>query len=373
MPSRKTKHSDIIEAFKPAQLFERPPRGLILRTLIVPAFLGFLAGLTATVFVSGFLAADFFDGAPEKVLAPSMKDLAKEDKEAEIEQKVFDRLSSNVVEVYKRGKAKDTVLSSENFLSLGAALTSDGWIASVFDSAIDANSVGVVWNNRFYPSEKTVRDPFTSLVFLKIQAAGLPLAPFAKSAPQKGSEVFVGGAAGSVYFSHIHNLRGNTSPQAIRSSETLDMFVLIDNFSAGAPVFNSKGELAGISKGGGQMIKSSFMEDSLKKILKEGAINRPSLGVFYVDLSSSPQADAPRLGAKLTASKETKALLKGSPAEKAGLKEGDIIISVDKFELNQNQTLAEVIAGFAPGTKLALTILREDKEEKIEVVLGESK
>ena len=64
---------------------------------------------------------------------------------------------------------------------------------------------------------------------------------------------------------------------------------------------------------------------------------------------------------------------KNSPADKAGLLEGDIIISADNINLDQDNNLAAIIQNYAAGEKINLVILRAGSEKEVEVTLGEQK
>ena len=67
------------------------------------------------------------------------------------------------------------------------------------------------------------------------------------------------------------------------------------------------------------------------------------------------------------------AVQKNGPADKAGLKEGDVIISIDNINLDKNNDLAEMIQNYAAGDKIRLLIKRAGSEKEVEVVLGEQK
>ena len=70
--------------------------------------------------------------------------------------------------------------------------------------------------------------------------------------------------------------------------------------------------------------------------------------------------------------KNVTAVVKNSQAEKAGLKSGDIIISVEENTLGEKESLGEIIQNYLPGQKIKMTIVREDKEKGIEVTLGKT-
>ena len=97
--------------------------------------------------------------------------------------------------------------------------------------------------------------------------------------------------------------------------------------------------------------------------------NRAVLGVYYKDLSNIVTNKAPMIGVQLVKSDGNAAVQKGSVADRAGLKEGDIILSVDNVELNADNDLAELISIYKPKSKLYLKIKRDQTEKVVEIKL----
>ena len=75
-------------------------------------------------------------------------------------------------------------------------------------------------------------------------------------------------------------------------------------------------------------------------------------------------------GAYIISDGSVSSVIPGSPAEKAGLKEGDVITKVDGVELAGNASLAGQLAQFSPGERVKLTVMRDDQERTLEVTLG---
>lgn len=324
---------------------------------------GALAGAGA-----GFLIFQFSSrGAEGNILPPPITEAAKTDT-APRGEPVFTHAAASVVGIYKNpGKAN--TINSASFRFEGIPLTSDGWIVAP-EGVISGD--GVAWSRRWYPAEKIITDPFTGIVFLKVRASGFPLTPFAPRERLKDGDRLVGyGEDGSVFDIRVVLARFVATPDAASPAEKLPAFVRVAEISPGMPIFDSKGELAGMALKGGKMLPAQYIESALKMILKEGKVRRPFFGVASLDRSSQIFVQAPLLGAILASSKEFPAVERGSPAFAAGLKEGDVITAVESFELNQNQTLAEVMVGFTPGTKVSVKYLRGGKEETVSITLGE--
>jgi S1-C subfamily serine protease len=364
------KQSNLFNELKPEAGFNQPIKSSTFSTILLSSFFGLISGTVALLIFLVYLKTTFpLRQAGEKIINPPQESQEKE--KPWRDEKMLDSFSSKVVALYKDNGASPGPITKENFIAYGLPLTSDGWIVAT-KPEVSLKDLGVVWNNLFYPAEKIVEDSLTNLVYLKIKAEGLPLVSFGKTEElKKREELFAFDSQGTFYPTLLLNSRFVDSSQSLHSSEVLDFFLKIEKIPAGVPVFNKKGELVALSKGNGLAVKVDFIKDAFKMILKEGKIRRPFLGVHYLDLSTSAFKTKPLLGVLLKSEKDKKAIEKNSPAAQAGLKEGDIIVAVDKFELNQNQSLAEVLAGFSPGTKVELLLQRAGEEKKVSVVLGE--
>ncbi len=101
------------------------------------------------------------------------------------------------------------------------------------------------------------------------------------------------------------------------------------------------------------------------------------LGVNYIDLSglagSLTENNYWQKGAIIYKDQRGLAVQKNSPAEKAGLREGDVIISVDNIALTKDNDLADVIQNYLAGDKLTLVYLRDGAENEVEITLVEQK
>lgn len=345
------------------------------RILVLSALMGFGAGLLAVLTVFIFMSASLLQiqqkgGTADdlgKKINISTQEVTKHGSDAS-------DLALKIISLCRDDNSKVTQLAPNNILSSAIPLTSDGWVVALKPAGV-LGKLGVAWNRLFYASEKIIHDPLTGLIFLKVKIQSLPLVPFGKiNNLIAGNELIAYDNQKTFYATRLLNSHLEISSSTIRSSESLDAFMRIQAVPAGVPIFNSKGEFVGVAKNNDLMISSNYIQTALKDILKDGKIHRPFLGVNYLDLSTTISTvnleDKHLLGALIKSDKDNLAVLKDSPAYRAGLKEGDIILAVDNFEINENQTLAEVVAGFSPGTKVTLNILQDGQEKKIEVTLG---
>ena len=149
----------------------------------------------------------------------------------------------------------------------------------------------------------------------------------------------------------------------------------------GGPAIDYSGDLVGIvgnaPKDGGFksfLLPVSAVRESLDREVHETLSKRPILGVSYLSITKAyaiaNSIDRDR-GALITtpSGKEGLAILSGSPAEKAGLRIGDIVIAVDGAEINLDNPLSVAIGRLETGSSVTLHIIRSGKEQDISVVL----
>ena len=143
--------------------------------------------------------------------------------------------------------------------------------------------------------------------------------------------------------------------------------------NSGGPLFNMKGEVVGINTAiikGGQGIGFAIpinLAKSLLPQLKKGKVIRGWLGVQIQNLT--PEL-AQSFGIKTDQGVVISEVFSGSPAEKAGLKQGDVIIAFNGKKVKDAHDISRKVAATAPHTKATLTVIRDGKEKKLDVTLG---
>ena len=167
------------------------------------------------------------------------------------------------------------------------------------------------------------------------------------------------------------------------SSETLqNLFqtdTAINQGNSGGPLVNTSGEVIGINtavagnaENIGFAIPINDLQGLVKSVLKEGKLLRPYLGVRYISLTDDVayqyNLDVKR-GAYLAPSQGQAVVLEDSPAQKAGLKEKDIITKIDDVSINESNSLTSVLGRHSVGDKVTLTVNRDGKEQKITATL----
>lgn len=169
-----------------------------------------------------------------------------------------------------------------------------------------------------------------------------------------------------------------------QSSETLqNLFqtdAAINEGNSGGPLVNPSGEVIGINTavaGDAQNIGFAIPVNDIKglvtSVLRDGKLVRPYLGVRYVSLNDDAAFQLnieTKRGAYITpGSANQPSVVADSPAAKAGLKEKDIITKVNDENIDENNSLISRLGRHAAGDKVSLTIVRDGKEQKIDVTL----
>lgn len=155
----------------------------------------------------------------------------------------------------------------------------------------------------------------------------------------------------------------------------------INKGNSGGPLLNLKGEVIGINTAidiEGQNIGFAIPINKAKRDIEQvknlGKIVYPFLGVRYILINEEVQKDnnlQVDSGALIVGDKGEPAIFPGSVAEKAGLKERDIILEFNEEKITIDNSLAKIIIKYNPGDEVSLKILRGKEEEIINVVLGE--
>ncbi|MFA6171010.1 MAG: trypsin-like peptidase domain-containing protein [Patescibacteria group bacterium] len=280
----------------------------------------------------------------------------------------------------------------------GFILTADGYIATNRHVVSDDKADYTVLTNsgKKYPAKVLARDAVNDLAILKIDAAGLPAVELGDSSNLNVGQtaIAIGNALGefrnTVSVGVISGLaRSVVAGGGFESSEQLSNVIQTDASinpgNSGGPLLNAAGQVIGINTAvvaGAQNIGFAIpineVKGSIESVKATGRIVRPWLGLRYV-LINQALADNNKLpvnhGALITKGQNASdlAVIPGSPADKAGLKENDIITQVNGHDITETNPLANELSRFKPGDEVSLKILHEGKEKNIKVKLEEMK
>lgn len=268
----------------------------------------------------------------------------------------------------------------------GFILTDDGYIVTNYHVIQDAKEVKVTtFDNKSYPAEIIGYDEDNDIAVLKIDAQGLtPVILGDSDSMNVGDDVVaIGNPLGELSFSLT---KGCIS--ALNRTITIDnkpMTLIqtdcaINSGNSGGALFNMYGEVIGITNakysnnGGtdasiesiGFAIPINTVRGMIESIIEKGYVSKPYIGVYAETVT-------PNTDYKATSGIGIHDIIPGSPAERAKLKKGDVIIKIDGQYVTDIAELKSNIARAGIGGKLELTILRDGKEITVEVDVEENK
>jgi serine protease Do len=268
----------------------------------------------------------------------------------------------------------------------GVLVSADGYIVTNRHVVSDDDAVYLIVTNdgAELPARVVAEDSFLDIAVLDVEGEGYPVAALGDSDRIRiGQTVIAIGNTLSEYRNTVTKgvvsgiNRRVTAGDEFGAGEVLEHAIQTDAAinpgNSGGPLINLLGEVVGINTAvsfEGQSVGFAIPINDVKKIVEDveqyGRIVRPWLGVRYLPLEE---------GALLVAGDrpDETAVAPGSPAKTAGLREGDIIVSVDGEPLGLDNTLGSVIGQFEPGQTIELKVLRREELMTLQATLAELK
>lgn len=245
---------------------------------------------------------------------------------------------------------------------------------------IYADYAVITKDKKIYQIDKALSDSLTGFNFIHVAAKDFPVKKIVEIQDiKKGSLTISLNWPASGWISSVLGFKEKGG--LVESSDNFSAKLILNNGLPtefrGAIIFNLAGDGLGLVDSKGEIEPMAHLAAAVNSLFKNKIIIRPSLGVSYINLTSLAGSDQPnnywQKGAIIYHDLKNAAVKKGSPADKAGLKEGDVIISVDNIELDKTNDLAEIIQSYAAGDKINLAIKRDGVIKEIEVLLAEQK
>ncbi len=271
----------------------------------------------------------------------------------------------------------------ENNLGSGVIVSSDGFIITNNHVVEKADEITVtLYDHQNFKGKIVGTDPKTDLAIIKISAKDLPAIQWGNSdSLQVGEFVLAFGnpySLGHTVTMGIVSAVGRANVGIADYEDFIQTDAAINPGNSGGPLVNIKGELIGINtaifsrtggyQGIGFAVPSNMVQSVMTQLIKKGKVTRGWLGVTIQNLS--PEL-AKEFGLKRAAGALVTEIFKGSPAEKANLKRGDVLLSVNGKNINNVESLRNLIAQSKVGSTAKLNILRDGKNIVIDVTIAE--
>ncbi len=267
----------------------------------------------------------------------------------------------------------------------GVIFSKDGYIITNNHVIKDADKiyVGGIESNKTFPAELIGTDPKADIAIIKVQKDNLPVIKLGNSDNLKvGEWIMAIGSPIAANLAHtvtcgIISGKGRTGVGLAEYEDFIQTDAAINPGNSGGALINLNGELVGINTaiatqtGGFQGVSFAIPINMARQIaemlITKGSVSRGWLGVYVQDIKDDV---AKAIGLPVTYGALINEISKDSPAEKSGLKEGDVIIELNGKMIKDMSTLHNSIASLLPGTKVTVKLFRNNIEKSVTVELG---
>ena len=269
----------------------------------------------------------------------------------------------------------------------GVIISSDGYILTCAHVVSGASNITVSIGDKDYPATLVGEDTTSDIAVVKVDATGLTPATVGNSDNLKVGESVMavgnplGELGGTVTSGIVSALNRSVSIQGSSSVNTMSLIQMDASVSpgnSGGGLFNMNGELVGIvnakssdsdAEGLGFAIPVNDAVKVAQELLENGYVTgRPYLGISYyavTDAQTAAQLGVNAYGVYIVE------VVKGGPADKAGLQAGDRIVSVDGSEVATQSDLGTLMQDHKAGDTIEITVARGGQMQTVSVTLGE--
>ena len=267
----------------------------------------------------------------------------------------------------------------------GFVISGDGFIVTNHHVVEGATRVTVRMSDgeKTYQARVVGRDPETDIALLKVDGGtGMTALPLGDSDVVRPGDwaIAVGNPlqfANSVTVGVVsaHGRALGLSEATAAFEDFMQTDAAINPGNSGGPLLNARGEVIGINtavRAAAQNIGFATPVNTLKRIVdplkRDGRIRRGYLGITVADIDERYQAAfrLPTSNGVLVQSVEP-----GSPADRTGIRRGDVVLEANGTATNSSRALIDAIAYAGPGRAIPLRILRDGKEQQLRVTTGE--
>lgn len=318
--------------------------------------------------------------------------------EGDMISNVADKVGPSVVSIVTESTAQSYFgySTTQQSAGTGIIISTDGYIVTnkhVVSSSTKSIEVILSDGTSYKDVQFVGSDPNNDVSFLKISGAkDLTAAKLGDSSSMKvGQKVIAIGNALGEYQNTVTTgivsalgrpiIAGDESGNETEQLENLlQTDAAINPGNSGGPLVNLAGEVIGINtavaadaQGIGFAIPINDTKGMVKTLLATGKVVKPYVGIRYVSITPDLVQEyslSVKNGAYIIADSGQAAVVAGSPADEAGLKEKDIITKVGDVAVDSTHPFSSLIAQYSPGDKVTLTYLRDGKEATTMVTVG---
>jgi serine protease Do len=268
-------------------------------------------------------------------------------------------------------------------LGSGVIVTADGYIVTNNHVVDGADTVRVsMQDGREFTAKVIGKDADSDVAVVKIDGSGLPYVNFGNSDSVEVGDIVLAmgnpfGIGQTVTMGIVGATHRNTAERIEQYEDFIQTDAAINPGNSGGALVSVKGELIGIntaivSRGGGNQgvgfaIPAKTAHNVMDQLVKNGKVSRGRMGVTIQSMNSSISKQFGFRGMNGALVGDVEA---GSPAERAGLKAGDIITEVNGSRVADSADLRVRIAGLNPGAAAKLKVFRDGADREVNVTLG---
>ncbi|MBI3621025.1 MAG: DegQ family serine endoprotease [Nitrospirae bacterium] len=271
----------------------------------------------------------------------------------------------------------------EQSLGSGVIVDSNGYIVTNNHVVAQADEIKVLLaDKREFTGKMVGTDPKTDIAVIKIEGTNLPTAPWGDSGQLKVGEyvLAIGNPFGlnQTVTMGIISAVGRANVGIADYEDFIQTDAAINPGNSGGALINSRGELIGVntaifSRSGGYMgigfaVPSNMVRLVMTSLIKEGKVTRGWLGVSIQEVSSDL---AKQFGLKDARGALVSDVLKDTPADRAGLKRGDVIVKYNGHDVTNAGQLRNLVAETPVGQQAPLVVIREKREKELTVKIEE--
>ena len=267
----------------------------------------------------------------------------------------------------------------------GVIISEDGYIVTNYHVVEKSDEIQIVLNDkRTFTAKLVGTDPGTDLALLKVQSSNLPFISFGNSDAIKVGEWVL--AVGNPFNLTSTVTAGIVSAKARNINILRDQKYPVESYiqtdaavnkgNSGGALVNTLGELIGINSaivspsgsysGYSFAIPINIVKKVVADIIKYGEVQRAVLGVTIFDVTGKVAED---YNLDKIEGVYIESITDNGAAKEAGIKKGDVVLEINKVQVNSKAELVEQVGKYRPGEVVNLTIKRDNKKKQFEVIL----